>query len=299
MKIKNLLAYFNERFPIINMGLFTLLFFTVRAVVFYFTNASQNQSLAWHALGVIAVISFFFRLRVFDEIKDFKQDSINYPNRVLQSGRITLKNLSRLAIIGTVIELAWCLWTGYIAILFWSVAVAYSLFMRYEFFVGAFLKKHLLIYALTHMLVMPLIILWIFAAFYPALESLHPFYMLAGLSLLSGFSFEIARKIHAPAAEKASIDSYSKAIGFKKAVILLLTILALGVLLQVFILIQVDARFWAYSVIALIYIFALLLYLKNLHNPEERSLRSTEKVVSLFMLLSYLSIVIEIYSKDL
>ena len=54
-----------------------------------------------------AVISFFFRLRVFDELKDYELDLQNHPQRVLQSGRITLRKLFRISLGGSVLEAAW------------------------------------------------------------------------------------------------------------------------------------------------------------------------------------------------
>ncbi len=294
MILKNILAYFGERFPLINMALFAILFFTVYAVADFFTFPEITPALWWLIMGVLAVISFFFRLRVFDEIKDYEIDAQNHPQRVLQSGRIKKKQLIIIAVFGTTIELTWSLLSGFPIFICWIVALGYSLLMRYEFFVGKILNRNLLLYAITHMLVMPLIILWVYAAFHPRLEILFPFYILAVLSLFSGFSFEIARKLHAPHAEKPGIDSYSKSVGYRAAIVLVLIILLGGVLIQVYLLSLINARLWAYFFIGLIFIFALLLYINNMVKPDEKSLRSAEKIVSLFMLASYVSIIIEV-----
>lgn len=297
MILKDIFAYFKERFPIINMALFAILFFTVRAIASFFDTTDQEKEVWWLVLGVFAVISFFFRLRVFDEIKDFDIDSKNYPHRVLQTGRINKKQLIVISVTGTLIEIAWSLVSGFPVIICWGVAVGYSLLMRYEFFVGKFLNKYLLLYAITHMLVMPLIILWVYSAFHPKLEIMIPFYILGGLSLFSGFSFEIARKLRSPKAEKPGVDSYSKSLGYIGAIILLLLVLLIGVVIQIYLLFQINSGSWAYFLIGAIFIFALLLYLKNLYKPSEKYLRKAEKIVSLFMLASYVSIIIEIHSQ--
>ncbi|WP_168194599.1 UbiA family prenyltransferase [Antarcticibacterium arcticum] len=288
-------AYFRERFPPINMALFAILFFTVQAVSSFFIAGQEERPFWWYILGILAVISFFFRLRVFDEIKDFDIDLHNHPQRVLQSGRIGLKHLISLSVLGTVIEIVWSLLSGWPVILVWLFALGYSLLMRYEFFTGKFLNKYLLLYATTHMLVMPLIILWVYTAFHPALEILFPFYILAALSLLSGFSFEVARKIHSPVAERPGVDSYSKSLGYSTSVILVLLLLLGGVLVQLYLLSLIDARLWAYVLIGIVFFFALLLYVNNLFRPTEKSLRLAEKIVSLFMLAAYMSIIIEVY----
>lgn len=297
MILKDIFAYFKERFPIINMALFAILFFTVRSIASFFNTTDQEKEVWWLVLGVFAVISFFFRLRVFDEIKDFDIDSKNHPHRVLQTGRVNKKQLIVISIMGTLIEIAWSLVSGFPVVICWGVAVGYSLLMRYEFFMGKFLNKYLLLYAFSHMLVMPLIILWVYSAFHPQLEVLIPCYILGGLSLFSGFSFEIARKLRSPKAEKPGVDSYSKSLGYIGAIILLLLVLLIGVLIQIYLLFQINSRSWAYFLIGAIFIFALLLYLKNLYRPSEKYLRKAEKIVSLFMLVSYVSIIIEIHSQ--
>ena len=293
---KAVFAYFRERFPLINMALFAILFFTVQAVSSYFISLQPEWSVWWVVMGVLAVISFFFRLRVFDEIKDFKIDARNHPQRVLQSGRIQIKHLVSLSLLGTIVEIAWSVLAGWPVLIVWAIAFGYSVLMRYEFFIGKFLNKYLLLYATTHMLVMPFIILWVYTAFHPQLEILLPYYILAALSLLSGFSFEIARKIHAPVAEREGVDSYSASVGYAGSIILPLVLLLAGVLVQLYLLSLINARSWAYILIGFIFFLALVFYINNLFRPSEKSLRLAEKLVSLFMLASYVSIIIEVHS---
>lgn len=279
------------------MALFAILFFTVHAVAVYFVPAGPQREIWWMVLGVVAVISFFYRLRVFDEIKDFEIDAKNHPYRVLQSGRVKKKHLIAISIAGTIIEIIWSLISGFPVFVCWGIAVGYSLLMRYEFFIGRFLNRYLLLYAITHMLVMPLIILWVYSGFHPQLDFLYPFYILAVLSLFSGFSFEIARKIYSPQAERTGIDSYSKSAGYIGSIILVLVVLFCGVFIQSYLLHEINSRTWAYFLIGFIFLLALFLYLKNIFNPVEKSLRTAEKVVSLFMLASYVSIIIEVHTQ--
>lgn len=298
MNLINLSAYLRERFPLINMALFAILFMTVYAVADFYTAEATAAAggFKWqHSWGILATISFFFRLRVFDEIKDFQLDSLNHPQRVLQSGRINLRQLISLSIAGTLFEIAWSIYMGIPTLLCWILAAGYSLLMRYEFFVGEYLKKRLLLYAITHMLVMPLIILWVWSAFVPGFGLGLEYFMLAALSLLGGFSFELARKIHATEAERPLVDSYSKSMGFSPAVLAVLLVLLAGVLTLSYLLNLLQAASWAYIVIGFLYLATLALYIVSMRRPEEKKLRTAEKLVSLFMLLSYLSIIIEVY----
>ncbi|MGB3850051.1 MAG: hypothetical protein WA958_08805 [Tunicatimonas sp.] len=289
MSPKNFVAYLQERFPPVNMLLFTILFFTVYSVSSLSPAAEHLHGLAWG--GVVAVISFFFRLRVFDEIKDYQIDTINHPQRVLQSGRVTLRQLIVVALVGTAVELVWSVAMGPAALVAWLAAVGYSLLMRYEFFVGRWLRKHLLLYAISHMLIMPLVIVWIWRAFNPALT--HGLGLLAALSLLAGFAFEVARKIHAPAAERSTVDSYSKAIGYRGSIALALLLLLAGTGVQGQLLLTVAARPAAFVVLGGSFLVTLVVYAIALKGPREALLRRAELGVSLFMLISYLTIIVE------
>ena len=295
MNINALTAYLNERFPPINMALFAVLFGTVYSVAGYFWPAFNPLGFGWReGLGMVAVISFFFRLRVFDEIKDYDLDSVNHPQRVLQSGRVTLGQLGKLAMAGGVTELLWSGLMGVPALVCWGLAVGYSLLMRYEFFMSRYLSKRLVLYALTHMLVMPLVIGWIWSAYVPNYGLSRPLFLLAALSLLGGFSFEIARKLHTPAAERELVDSYSKSIGYGPAIFTVLVILLSSVAVQCYLLLMLRSGLLPVWVIGGLYVFTLLLYLYALVGPAEKILRLAEVMVSLFMVVGYLSIILVI-----
>ena len=106
MKFKYLFSYLNERFPFVNMLLFVILYAMVYSV-HQMTVDTFTHSMAFHLLGAGAVISFFFNLRVFDEMKDYKLDLINHPQRVLQSGKINLTTLQFLALLGFLVHVLW------------------------------------------------------------------------------------------------------------------------------------------------------------------------------------------------
>jgi 4-hydroxybenzoate polyprenyltransferase len=287
----NFLAYFNERFAPVNMALFSILFATVGMVAGHTYPAADPTWGFW--LGFIPAISFFFRLRVFDEIKDYDQDMINHPGRVLQSGRISLRQLMGVAAIGTALEGLWSGWMGTSALVGWLLALGYSLLMRYEFFRSAWLKPRLLLYALSHMAVMPLIILWLWWAFSPGFALGRTFGLLAALAVLGGFSFELARKVHAPYAERPTVDSYSQFLGYTRAIWAVLAVLLTGVLALGLLLHQLDARAWPYYLVGLLYLGTLGLYAWLMVHPQEKGLRRAERLVSLFMLLSYIAVLIE------
>ena len=292
MNVHNFLAYLNQRFPVVNMALFAVLFLTVYSVAGFFWPVIKPTHFGWReVLGMVAVISFFFRLRVFDEIKDYALDAVNHPDRVLQSGRVSLRQLLTVSLAGAVVELTWSAIMGMPTLGCWGLAVAYSLLMRYEFFVGHYLKKRLLLYALTHMLIMPLVIWWIWSAYAPTYPS-QPLLLLAALSLLGGFSFEMARKIHAPNAERDGIDSYSKSMGYVPAIVTVLLVLLAGVGVQGYLLRGLNASLLPFVLIGLLYLVTVGVYLVSLTRPGEKTLKLAELLVSLGMLVSYVSIIL-------
>jgi hypothetical protein len=299
MKIRALAAYLHERFPLVNMALFVVLFLTVRAVATLACATSQcaprPDGLGLASLGALATIAFFFRLRVFDEEKDFAQDLQNHPGRVLQTGRVTLTQLRRLAWAGAALEAAWSALRGPEVLLLWGLALAYSLAMRAEFGVGHWLRGRLVLYALSHMLIMPLVIAWLFVSYSNLIAGSIHLSLLLLLSLLGGFSFELARKLHAPTAERLGIDSYSKALGYGPALGLTVAVLLASGAVQAGLLHLLHGRAGAYAVLALVLAAGLALYAVAARRPHEPRLRQAEKVVSLVMLTSYLAILAEVY----
>lgn len=292
-----LIAYLNERFPLINMALFAVLFLTVYSVATFFGPLLRASGFGWpEVVGMLAVISFFFRLRVFDEQKDYTLDAINHPQRVLQSGRVTLRQLVRVSLAGLAVELLWSVMMGVPTLVCWLLAVGYSLLMRYEFFVADYLKKRLLLYAFTHLLIMPLVIGWVWSAYAPVYPFSTPLLLLGTLSLLGGFSFEIARKLHAPEAERELVDSYSKAMGYAPAIVAVLLVLLVSVAVQCGLLLLLRSSALPFWLPGGLYLATLAVYSYALAKPREKTLKVAELLVSLFMVVSYLSIIIIIYT---
>ena len=301
MKWSNLVAYLQERFAPVNMGLFAVLFFTVRAVASVATGAAGRpvpaESWGLAAWGALATISFFFRLRVFDEEKDFAQDMVNHPGRVLQTGRVTLPQLRALAWAGALVELGWSATQGRLALLGWTLALVYSLLMRAEFGAGEWLRRRLVLYAGSHMLIMPLVIFWLWLAYAPGTLATLLLPLLLALSLLGGFAFELARKLRAPDAERPGVDSYSRALGYGPALAATALVLLAGAATQARLLAELSAGTAAYAVLLGLLLVALALYAAAWQRPREKLLRRAELVVSLFMLTSYLALLAEIHGR--
>jgi hypothetical protein len=212
-------AWAAERFPLRNALFFAVFFATGAAAAL-----SSGVVASWPRLtaGFIALWGFFLLLRVLDEHKDFAADVIAHPQRVLQRGLVTLGDLRLLATAAILVQLGVTVSAddgSHRVMLWWIAALGWAALMAAEFFARRWLRQRLIWYALSHMLVMPLVAGWVLALAGGA--SLRVLAAYATLAFLGGLGFEIARKIRAPADERPMADSYTAALGVRRATLVL------------------------------------------------------------------------------
>ena len=219
-------AWMRERFPARN-AVFFAVFYATALIVGRATGGESGPVLLSprDAAGFVAVWCFFLMLRVFDEHKDFEADAIAHPQRVLQRGLITLRDLRIVGGVAIVTQLGVSLWldggVGPITV-WWIGALAWSVLMAREFFVRQWIRRHLIVYAVTHVVVMAILAMWIATmGASGAVSSVAP-WAFAALSVFAGLAFEIARKMRAPEQEHPMADSYTQALGVRAASTLLL-----------------------------------------------------------------------------
>lgn len=185
-----------------------------------------NSAVACHLLGMtwkpslfavsyLVALSFFFRLRCFDEIKDYQVDLTVNPTRPLARGLLKISEVKVMFLTLTVFELA--LVMSLSLSIFWVhvVAVIYSYVMYREFFIGKYLSPHLTTYAIVHTFVSILVgysVIAIntgigFAEFPSSILSL-------GVVNWALFNlFEFARKTYSPEEERPHVATYSSLFG--------------------------------------------------------------------------------------
>ena len=212
-----LAAWMRERFPIRNALFFAVFYATALLVARATAGGSGPVVLSVRDLaGFAGVWCFFLMLRVFDEHKDFEADAIAHPTRVLQRGLITLGDLKRIGAVAIGVQIGVSLWLdrgiGPVTA-WWAGAFAWSVLMAREFFVRAWIRRHLVVYALTHIVVMAVLAMWIATMGAPRALHAPASWAFAALSLFAGLAFEIARKMRAPEQEHPLADSYTQALG--------------------------------------------------------------------------------------
>lgn len=163
-------------------------------------------------ISIIIIASAFFRLRLFDEIKDYDVDVLVNPLRPLARGLLKISQVRAGIAVLLLTELSLAAYLGFWPFVVHFIAVSYSLFMFEEFFIGDLLRPYLTTYAVTHTFVSTLFGLSA-AVLTTGLNPLefNIFHYTFFLSNWAFFNlFEFARKTYSPAEEKNSVPSYSK-----------------------------------------------------------------------------------------
>jgi 4-hydroxybenzoate polyprenyltransferase len=176
-------------------------------------------------LAFVLAISFFLRLRVFDEIKDYATDLKVNPTRPLARGLISIKEAKAALVALFAFEIALLALLSPVLVASHLLAMGYSLLMYREFFAGDFLRPHLTTYATLHTFSSVLI-----GASIVGVVTDLPFWEFSrpmGFLLLANWGyfnlFEFARKTFAPDEERPEVESYSKIFSVPGAVALSLS----------------------------------------------------------------------------
>ena len=183
----------------------------------------------WAVLFFV-LFSFFFRMRLFDEIKDYAVDCEKNPSRPLPRGILEVRDLRRVILILLCFELVLAGIVNPVALSLLLPAQGYSLLMYKEFFIGKFLRPRLTAYAVSHTAVMILLSVlcsvWLLERFPWQLETRSWIFAVGCFGVFN--IFEFGRKTFAETEEQPGVDSYSKIWGRIGAVILNLSQCLLG-----------------------------------------------------------------------
>ncbi len=134
-----------ERIPIIIM---TVIGFTLSA-----TLAKSGGSYKWNEvlIATFMIVLYFLQIRLADEPKDFEHDNEFYPDRPVQRGVITLKELSKLKTITICLFFILSALTGSLEVFMLAcLQQFYSYLTRHEFFMRDWLRQHFLTYQFSH-----------------------------------------------------------------------------------------------------------------------------------------------------
>lgn len=221
---KNLFSYTKERFPIPATLPYAMAFFSL---AYFLPNLFSSKNIINLSDLISGSIIFFlitFQIRILDEHKDFKKDSVAHPERMLSKGIITLAQLRKVLYVIIAIQLGINICLGLNQLFIWFIIFIYTLLMFKEFFVPEFLNDRIGLYLISHQIIIPLMLLYGISmrtdiCNMNSADTVHLMLFLFG-SMLTTISYEIGRKTWSADREHDLADSYSKIWGIKKSVII-------------------------------------------------------------------------------
>lgn len=173
---------------------------------------------------LVGITAFYFKLRLYDEVKDYELDVVINPHRPLPRGLLTHQDMYAGMFVCIIIELLCFSVQGFNSIISIIIPICYSLLMYKEFFIKEKIRPYLTTYALSHTIVTTLLSFAIFSflsqkTFLQVMMDKTLFsFALANWMLFN--LFEFGRKTFATEEERENVDTYSSLFGRTGAVVL-------------------------------------------------------------------------------
>ncbi len=221
--------YQRERFPIAQ--------YLPMVAAFVFSASSWSRAcggrtglVAWPILLAGAITSFclFLLLRLFDEFKDREDDARWRPYRPVPRGLVSLAEIRGCIFAAFAVAAAASVLANPRLLAPLALASGYVLLMWREFFVPRWLRRHPIVYMLSHMFVMPVIdfcatgLDWV----HEGAPMPHGLFLFLATTFLNGCVIEIGRKIRSPEDEEPGVETYSALWGPRRAAATWIAILA-------------------------------------------------------------------------
>lgn len=287
------LVYQKERFPLKQyvpmVGAFSFCAVSYSAFL-------RGAVLSFWGFGVAFATSlaFFMLLRVADEFKDFEEDSRFRPYRPVPRGLVKLSELAWVGAGLLVIQLAAALVFQPKLLPLLVMAWVYFGLMSKEFFVADWLRKHPLVYMVSHMLIMPLIDLYATACdWMPAGQGSHALASLSWFLIASFFNgavIEFGRKIRCTKDEEEGVETYSFLWGHEKAIGSWLGAMALAGVMAIMAGIKAGALITVLVLLGAVLVGAVATGIWFLKDTENRKGSVFEMVSGVWVLAMYIAL---------
>ena len=310
--IKNFKIYLNERFPLGKNSFFVLIF-TLSGyiytsllynskIMYLFTNGIKIGIFQYKIIALFIIIfMFFFQLRITDEFKDYEEDLKYRAYRPVQRGIISLKTLGKTGIVTVIIQIMLAHVIDPEIIYFMIFVWIYMFLMAKEFFIKKWLTKRILIYALSHVVIMVFITLVIVEATqYIVPKNIFDVFILQryrhnidfaliplfALNYLNGIVLEIGRKTRRADEEEHGVQTYSKLWGKKKAAVILSLLFAVEYFLVILGLSYTYEKYFLFSGLVLLIILIISIYFMIKFLKKDLSGKIVESVSGLWIVFS-------------
>ena len=325
--IKNFKIYLNERFPLGKNSFFVLIFtlsgyiYTgllynskiiksilskeVNRVPLFWGKEIDKVPIIWYKLFPLFIIifMFFFQLRITDEFKDYEEDLKYRPYRPVQRGIISLKALGKIGIATIIIQIILAHVINSKLIYFMLLVWVYMFLMTKEFFIKNWLTERILIYALSHVVIMIFITLVIVKGTGYILQDhfLETLYLLLkkyeknifigliplfALNYLNGIVLEIGRKTRKANEEEHGVQTYSKLWGRKKAVFILCILYVIEYIFVLFGLSNINKEFFLVGQLILTITLVISIYFMIKFLKKDLTGKIPENISGIWILIS-------------
>lgn len=209
------LIFSKERFPLLRHVLLIVFYVAANALVALNSVSFDLVFTYKDLLCALSVLAIFFHLRIFDEIKDYKNDLLVHKDRPLARGLISVGEAKQAAFVLILLELSLAFFIGRAAFIAAIFTVVYSLIMYKEFFIGDWLRPKMATYALAHTLVSCWMSMFVFSAVtglnFWRLPRIYGLFVLVNWMIFN--IFEFGRKTFGKEEEEGLVESYSKRLG--------------------------------------------------------------------------------------
>ena len=327
--IKNFKIYLNERFPLGKNSFFVLIFtlsgyiYTgllynskiitpilskeVNRVSLLWDKEIDKVPMIWYKLLPLFIIifMFFFQLRITDEFKDYEEDLKYRSYRPVQRGIISLKTLRKIGIATVIVQIILAHVINPKLIYFMLLVWIYMFLMTKEFFIKNWLTERILIYALSHVVIMVFITLVIVEATqYIVPKNIFDVFILQryrhnidfaliplfALNYLNGIVLEIGRKTRRADEEEHGVQTYSKLWGRKKAVVVLSLLFVIEYFFVILGLAHTYKEYFLFGGLTLLVILIVSIYFMVKFLKKNLSGKIVEAVSGLWIIFSSMSL---------
>lgn len=286
-------VYQRERFPLAAHGPLVAAF-SFSAVSFSSLLRREEHFPPWQNLAVsfVTALLFFLLLRIADEFKDFEDDSRWRPYRAVPRGLVKLRELGVVAVFAGVIQVALALVLSPGLVPYLLAVWVWLALMTKEFFVPVWLKKHPILYMVSHMAIMPLIDLYATACDWQVVgvSAPHGLIWFLLVSFMNGIVIEVGRKLRAAESEEEGVETYTVLWGTTVA-----PLVWIGAIIGTAVLALLAAQEIRFVVpvaclLTLLVLTATVVALRFVRQPTKENARLFEPISGVWTLVMYLSL---------
>ena len=212
---KIFINYLSERFQIIPLSILV----ASDILVIYRITYDQNILIWKYVISFIFIILYLFHNRLADDRRDFDFDNKFYPNRAVQKGLISLKQINHLSYIAILLMVIIAGSFSFLSLTIFTLLILYTLIAKKDFFLPKdFKEKHLFVYNFLNMLQILSLQIFIYVSIIDSLDFTHFIYSHILFVFILSIQVEISRKIK-PEKSLAN-DLYSDRMGMGRSILL-------------------------------------------------------------------------------